>query len=75
MYFFSLVMVFVPMNFFMTKFLTRHYVIQDEQSRGNVRKLDDNSSRTLVLFIVNMGDNTYPIVLSFCLSRLLSCPI
>ena len=33
---FSLIMVFVPMDFSMTRFLTRHYVMKDGESRRNV---------------------------------------
>ena len=51
MYFFFLVMVFVLMNFSVTRFLTRHYVIQNKLLKKDVRKLDDYSSWTLVLFI------------------------
>ena len=48
---FFLVMVFVLMNFSVTRFLTRHYVIQNKLLKKDVRKLDDYSSWTLVLFI------------------------
>ena len=41
MYFFSLVMVFVPMGFSMTRFLTRHYVIQAWIIKGECYNIDD----------------------------------